>query len=240
MKKAAKGAYYINSFTRPKEKITGADWELWFSGPSGKWLGLRVQAKVIAIDGKRYAQLHYKRKDGTSQVDQLVADAKRHGAVPLHCLYSYWKVTDLGKPNWPCGGFKKNCRLFGASWMAAKHVQVLKPKGIDSLNLVAKYLRPFHCLFCSHGYVEGDLPTRAISFLRAAGHLTDEVFELRNEPPYYVAQMLRQIPVWKTSSTFGMRICTGSQSSGSTIENRTCRSTWTLRDKAAHRRSPLR
>lgn len=192
MKKAAKSAYYIESFTRPKEKITGADWELWFSGPSGKWLGLRVQAKVISIDGKRYAQLHYKRKDGTFQVDQLVADAKKHGAVPLYCLYSYWKVTDSGKPKWPCSSFKKNSRFFGASWMAVKDVQALKATGLDTLKAVAKSLHPFHCLFCCKGYPRGDLPTRASSFLKAGGYSTEEMSQLREEPPYYVAQLLRQ------------------------------------------------
>lgn len=190
MKELAKGAYYIESFTRPQEKTTGADWELWFSGPSGKWLGLRVQAKVISIDGKRYAQLHYKRKDGTFQVDQLVADAKKHGAVPLYCLYSYWKTTDSGKPSWPCGSFKKNSRLFGASWMAVKDVQALKPTGLDTLKAIAKSLHPFHCLFCCQGYARGDLPARASAFLRAGGYSTEEMSRLRDEPPYYVAQML--------------------------------------------------
>ncbi|MBI4293555.1 MAG: hypothetical protein HY661_18935 [Betaproteobacteria bacterium] len=191
LKKAAKGAYYIESFTRPKEKVTGADWELWFTGSSGKWLGLRVQAKVISIDGTRYAQLHYKRKDGTFQVDQLVSDAKKHGAVPLYCLYSYWKAPEAGKLTWPCGTFKKSSRLFGASWMSVNDVQALKPTGLDSLKLVAKSLHPFHCLFCCQGYANGDLPTRASAFLNMSGYSTEESSQLVDEPPYYVAQMLR-------------------------------------------------
>lgn len=192
MKKAAKGAYYIESFTRPKEKVTGADWELWFSGSSGKWLGLRVQAKVISIDGKKFAQLHYKRKDGTYQIDQLVADAKKHGAVPLYCLYSYWKATETGKLKWSCGTFKKSSRLFGASWIGVNDIQALKRNGLNSLKSVAKSLHPFHCLFCCQGYGSGDLPVRASAFLRATGNSTEEALQLREEPPYYVAQMLRQ------------------------------------------------
>ena len=192
MKKAAKGAYYVESFTRPKEKVTGADWELWFSGSSGKWLGLRVQAKVISIDSKRYAQLHYKSKDGTFQIDQLTADAKKHGAVPLYCLYSYWKTTEAGKLKWPCGTLSKSSQLFGASWMAVNDVQALKAAGLDSLMSVAKSLHPFHCLFCCQGYASGDLPTRASAFLRSTGYSTEETLQLMDEPPYYVAQMLRQ------------------------------------------------
>ncbi|MHB8392099.1 MAG: DUF6615 family protein [Acidobacteriaceae bacterium] len=34
LKKASKGAYYVDSFARPKEKVTGADWEFWSTGPT--------------------------------------------------------------------------------------------------------------------------------------------------------------------------------------------------------------
>lgn len=191
LKKASKGNYFIDSFTRPKEKISGADWELWFTGPSKKWIGLRVQAKVISIDGKRYAQLHYKRKDGTYQIDQLVTDAKKHNATPLYCLYSYWRSAEAGKIPWPCGTIKRNSRLFGASILSITNVQSLKPLNDDSLKNVAKYLSPLHCLFCCQGYAQGDLPTRAYGFLLARGYLSKDSPLLLEEPPYYVSQILR-------------------------------------------------
>jgi hypothetical protein len=191
LKKESKGTYYIDTFTRPKEKISGADWELWLTGPSGKWLGLRVQAKIISIDGKRYSQLHYKRKDGTHQIDQLIADARKHRALPLYCLYSYWKSSDVGKIPWPCGTFKKNSRLFGASWMSVDAVQALKTLREDSLKKVAKSLHPFHCLFCCHGHGSGDLPTRANAFLSHRGYAISQSSLLLNEPPYYVSQLVR-------------------------------------------------
>jgi len=190
LKKESKGNYYVASFTRPKEKVTGADWELWFTGPSGKWLGLRVQAKVISIDGKRYSQLHYKSRDGTYQIDQLVTDASKHRALPLYCLYSYWKSSDVGKIVWPCGTFKKNSRLFGASWMSVANVRALKTPEEDSLRRVAKSLHPFHCLFCCHRHGSGDLPTRANAFLSERGYAIDQSPLLRDEPPYYVSQVI--------------------------------------------------
>jgi hypothetical protein len=191
LKKQSNGSYYIASFTRPKEKVTGADWELWFTGPSGKWLGLRVQAKVIAIGGERYSQLHYKRKDGTFQIDQLVADATKHNAVPLYCLYSYWKSSDTGNLKWPCGTFKKNSRFFGASWMSVRHVQMLKPSGVNGLKPVAKFLHPFHCLFCCSGYGGTDLPTRAAAFLKGTGYEPEGSSFLSEKPPYYVSQLIQ-------------------------------------------------
>lgn len=193
LKKQAKGAYFVESFTRPREKITGADWEIWLTGPSSKWLGLRVQAKVISIDARRYPQLHYRRKDGTYQVDQLVADAKKHGATPLYCLYSYWKGAEAGKVEWPCGAFKRNSRLFGASWMGINHVKLLKAAGTDLLKKVAPVLTPFHCLFCCHGYGGRDLPSRARAFLQGRGHVGDTMPLLVDQPPYYVSQVLRRV-----------------------------------------------
>jgi hypothetical protein len=194
LKKASKGAYFIDSFTRPKEKVAGADWELWFTGPTKKWIGLRVQAKVISIDGKRYAQLHYKRKDGTYQIDQLVTDAKQHKAIPHYCLYSYWRGTEAGKINWPCGTIKRNSRLFGASVLSISSVKKLKSAKDDTLNSVAKHINPLHCLFCCQGYAKGDLPARAHAFLRARDYLDTDAQLLLDEPPYYVTQMLRGLP----------------------------------------------
>lgn len=191
LKKQAKGTYFIESFTRPEEKTTGADWELWLTGPSRRWLGLRVQAKVISIDATRYPQLHYRRKDGTYQVDQLVRDATKHRATPLYCLYSYWKGSEAGRIKWPCGTFKRNSRLFGASWMAVRDVRSLKALRTDLLKRVAPTLAPFHCLFCCHGTERDDLPSRAHAFLGELGHVGDRAPRLLNEPPYYVSQLFQ-------------------------------------------------
>ncbi|WP_308447932.1 DUF6615 family protein [Pandoraea communis] len=190
LKQHSGGSYYIDSFTRHEEKLSGADWELWITGPSRKWLGLRVQAKVISIDSKRYAQLHYKRKDGSFQVDQLVVDAKRHKAFPLYCLYSYWKSSEAGKLKWPCGTLKKNARLFGASWISVRDVRHLKVTRADDIKSVAKLLHPFHCLFCCGGYGGTDLPTRAAAFLQSNEYTSDIHPQLLDEPPYYVLRLI--------------------------------------------------
>jgi hypothetical protein len=189
LKKESKGSYFVDSFTRPREKTTGADWEIWCTGASGKWLGLRVQAKAISLDAKRYAQLHYRRLDGTFQLDQLVADSRKNKATPLYCLYSYWRAGGAGSMTSRCGTFKRNSRLFGASWMATHQVQTLKAARVDTLQKVAPGLIPFHCLFCCNGHSGGDLPGRARAFLLNRGYVEDDV-RLVDQPPYYVSQIL--------------------------------------------------
>ena len=47
----------IESFTRNEEAVSGADLEIWLTGRSKKWLGLRVQSKMLSIDSKRYEKL---------------------------------------------------------------------------------------------------------------------------------------------------------------------------------------
>src|SRR5688572_13448409 len=49
------------SFTKPREGLTGADWEWWLTGPKSLWLGFRVQAKVLNLRSGMYEHLHYRR-----------------------------------------------------------------------------------------------------------------------------------------------------------------------------------
>lgn len=68
MKKWGARKIAIKTFTRHQESVNGSDWEWWFTGPSGAWLGMRVQAKVLNLASAKYEHLHYKNKQG-QQVD---------------------------------------------------------------------------------------------------------------------------------------------------------------------------
>jgi len=186
--------FFVQSFTRPQEKLTGADWEWWLSGPSGRWIGIRVQAKSISLTGIEYPQLHYKRKDGTFQIDQLVADAAKHKAIPCYCLYSNWDTKRFPTKAWTCGTYPKNTRLLGAALVATSAIRALHRSNERRLKHVMPHQTPMHCLFCCVGYVApqapADLPHRAASFLRARGFVDgDEGEYLLDQPPYYVAQL---------------------------------------------------
>jgi hypothetical protein len=181
------GSYSVRSFNRREEATTGADWELWFTGASGKWFGLRVQAKIISITRKwRYPQLHYK-----NQTQALIADAKKHGATPLYCLYSYWQSPEAGSLPWPCGSMSATWPLMGASLLSVQRVQALKAGNDNSLLSVAPDLTPWHCLFCCQHSGSGDLPTRAAAFARSKVYGGENEPELRDEPPPHVAALLR-------------------------------------------------
>ena len=201
-KKLANRQIKVRSFTRPEEYTTGADWEWWFTGPSGCWLGIRVQAKVISFPRLEYTHLHYKRKDGTYQCDQLIADAVKNGTIPAYCMYTNWEPTRF-RPSWQCGTFRYSARHFGMSVLSPYQVQKFRKNGnTNDLNTVGHFLRPLHCLMCCSGYGGIDLPTRAWIFLENHQFVDIEQYQqwhmrdgtlLQSEPPYYVSQMLEGI-----------------------------------------------
>ncbi len=64
---------FIRTFAKSEESKIGADWEWWFTDSTEKkFIGFRVQAKVINRKGKAYEQLHYK---GGSQTASLIVNA---------------------------------------------------------------------------------------------------------------------------------------------------------------------
>jgi hypothetical protein len=183
---ACDGSYSIRAFNRREEATTGADWELWFTGLSGKWFGLRVQAKIISIEKTwRYSKLHYK-----NQTNVLIADALKHGATPLYCLYSYWEDPEASNLPWPCNSMPANWPLMGASLLSVQKVQALKPANDNLLLSVAPDLTPWHCLFCCQHFASGDLPTRAAAFARGKEYGGDDEPELLDAPPPHVAALL--------------------------------------------------
>lgn len=66
----------IVSFTKPAEKRTGADWQWWF-GSSGRWIGVRVQAKVISLPSRRFKQLNHR---AGKQCADLINGASTHSS----------------------------------------------------------------------------------------------------------------------------------------------------------------
>ncbi len=200
-KKIANRQIQVRSFTRLEEHTTGADWEWWFTGPSGNWLGVRVQAKVISFPKLEYPHLHYKPKNGAYQCDQLISDAGRNDTIPAYCMYTNWEPNKF-RPSWQCGTFRYSARHFGVSVLNPFQVQKFRKDGnANDLKTVGHFLRPLHCLFCCSGHGGHDLPTRALSFLKNDQfidigtykklHIGDDSL-LRSKPPSYVSQMLER------------------------------------------------
>ena len=193
LKKDGEGKISVDTFTRNKESLTGADWEWWFTGPSGKWLGMRVQAKVINLKNEAFEHIHYKNSHGY-QVDTLVKDAAKNNLIPLYCMYTNWQPHKY-KPTSICNNFNSSIRHFGMSLLNPHHVTRLRPE--KSLSTIIKYLHPLHCIFCCGRYGGTDLPTKALAFSNSMelipltnSEKEGSVSYLKDRPPYYVSQLL--------------------------------------------------
>lgn len=196
------------TFTKPVENVLGADWQWWLTGPSGKWLGCRVQAKVLNQKSRRFEELHYQpraakgRPPRPFQSDTLVNRAKAAGLIPLYCLYSHGLANEYRPTGYTeCYAKRGHVSRFGCSLVFAPFVQALRGAGGPTnnwLSAVLIYMHPWHSFFCcSNGQSTfgGDLPHRAYSwytdtvnrsiklgYLDASG--AAEVRLLDNPPPY--------------------------------------------------------
>lgn len=199
IKKWGQGKIVVDTFTRHKESVNGSDWEWWFTGPGRKWLGMRVQAKVLNLESEKYEHLHHSNKNG-KQVDLLVNDARKYDLIPLYCMYTNWKLSDY-KASWKCQTYKPSVRHFGTAILSPDVVRSLQKSNDTHLKSIIRHLRPMHCIFCCSGFATGELPERALGWLRGAGLLeqSDSDLEedankpyLKESPPYYVRQMLER------------------------------------------------
>ncbi len=191
IKKWGVGKISIDTFTRHAESLNGADWEWWFTGPSGKWLGMRVQAKVLNLESEKYEHLHHQNRHGF-QVDLLINDATKNKVIPLYCMYTNWDPKKY-KASWNCQTHKPTVRHYGTSILSPYKVKKLQLKKETSLSSVINSLKPMHCIFCCEGFGGKELPDRALNWLSGNGllsHTDDNMEYLRNSPPYYVNQIL--------------------------------------------------
>jgi len=92
IKSRHKKAIYIKEFNKKEEGKFGADWEWWFQGISGLWLGFRVQAKVIKLTSGKFEHLHYWKKKQKLYQSELLIDKALNSSIktiPLYCFYIY-------------------------------------------------------------------------------------------------------------------------------------------------------
>jgi hypothetical protein len=197
----------IKAFTKKAEGKNGADWEWWFQGYTGNWLGLRVQAKVIAHDADEFKHLHYYKNKGTPpqrkyQCDKLITNAAashKWPCVPVYCLYSYWTATHTVPMGYCCWGPRPSASSFGCSVVPATDVRALRAAdstGRDlrsTLSDTLQYSLPLACLVCCpFGPGTESVAERMHALLDAMGALQPELDYLRPTPPPYVQQLTRE------------------------------------------------
>lgn len=202
----------LYKFTKPQESRTGADWEWWLTGPSGLWLGLRIQAKVLSLETVDFPHMYYRSKSSSKDQTELLIEGALNNTpprIPLYCLYVNWDVRQF-RYHWRCGTFRLSARSYGCSLVSAflaKHLKG-KIKSSPKLHHMLPYMLPWQCLVCCRGYGDGDLPQRAYHYWRGAIltfdlHMSMQDLEIREalfaryqrieptrEPPRYVLQLL--------------------------------------------------
>jgi len=162
----------VKGFSKPEEGKIGADWEWWFTGTSGRWFGMRVQAKIINFRTDSFPHLHYRRNKGSRYQSDLLIDRallSNPPLVPVYCLYSNWPQSIFGQMSrW---GISSLCWEFlGCFLVSAFAVIELRRQGSKRHILdLQPYMHPWHYLVCctdaNHPF-ENDLPSRAAKYFR--------------------------------------------------------------------------
>jgi Family of unknown function (DUF6615) len=166
---------FAQSFHRRREGKTGADWEWWMTGRSRKWIGLRLQAKLLDTTTDTFRFLHERvNRTGPYQCEELISNALGTAPkkIPLYCLYinSLAIIPQfLGRNRWPCRSFAPASESFGCSIVSPFIVRLLRPRK-NSLSDLVSFIYPWHCLTCCTGYPQHgtDLPSRAYGFWHEA------------------------------------------------------------------------
>jgi len=187
----------VYKFNKGEEGENGADWEWWLTGKSNKWLGLRIQAKIINLNTGIYNKLHYK-----EQTDKLIKSSMENKPklIPLYCLYTMYDLSQCFMENYTCKSYGGMYETFGCSFVNAFVVRELKNE--KHISRLIKDMFPWHCIFCPLEFNTGDLPERAFKVIKMETQLlascreingvTDEYinnFTLSDEPPDYIRKI---------------------------------------------------
>jgi hypothetical protein len=138
----------IESYSRPRERSLGADWEWWyFQGNRG--IGMRVQAKRINKAATCYTHIHYKHKDNSYQADNLIEKSEAEQRIPLFVLYNFWDYR-MSRSAWGGNFPPGEKRLFGCSLLSPYVVKEIRGQQCDcSIETFLQYQDPWHKMFTS-------------------------------------------------------------------------------------------
>ena len=191
MKRLLKNRVQTITFDKQDEFKNGSDWEWWFHSGGKKWIGFRVQAKIMKYakptnKKNRFRSLHFKSKGSTTyQCDKLINDAMtmQPPRVPLYCLYVYPCPSSLFK-TWNCRTYERRLNLLGCSLIDAHQVLRLRLSGGDSKNTLSDLenkMFPWSCLVCCSAGGGRDIIDKMENFLIRA--MRNESYSIVSERP---------------------------------------------------------
>lgn len=148
----------VDLATKPAENKHGADWEWWLVRKN-QGLCFRVQAKRLYPDGK-YRALKKAGQQPYKQLDKLISNAQRAGAVPLFCFYNFQHHhASFSGPNY-CSHDYRAPSYWGCSLAFPDKI---KNVGSDALTSLKPLMRPWHELVCRSA--NSGLPAAAATFV---------------------------------------------------------------------------
>lgn len=202
IKKRHSGQVRTKVYNKNEEGVNGADWEWWFNH-SEKWIGYRVQAKIINNKSNEFEHLHYKGKKAVAyQCDTLIHNALSTSPpkIPLYTLFLSTGDKFLLK-TWFCNTFKLDRKFWGCSLINAFDVYKLSSSKIKHLRHLDKLIRPWHCLVCCSGYKGNDKIQKMENYAKANFPLDSNIVKELNidipesfitkNPPSYVVSLFK-------------------------------------------------
>lgn len=152
------GEVKIVPFTKKQEAQTGADWAWAFVGPDGiSCQAMLVQAKRLDDSDQAYRSLYYRGgQSGSttvqSQLDRLLATARRYALPPVYAFYNHLDDTSR-VPGSSCGTLNLIQSPLPESWgvAIAPATEVLKARPDNTFDCHRHHSQPLHCLLCSGG-----------------------------------------------------------------------------------------
>jgi hypothetical protein len=176
---------FIKTFNRIEESVVGADWEWWLTDAAGRWLGFRVQAKIIALNADEFTHLHYWPSKSIPQCEKLILQAANptYPCIPLYCLYL------TANPTIAPG--IKDVFLHGCSLLSAYRVRQLRTTRETGLAALWPDLKPWHRLVCfdnGNNIIDHVNRLARSYFLPQNDANTDQLWI--NEPPPYVREVI--------------------------------------------------
>jgi hypothetical protein len=140
----------VESFSRRREAVNGADWEWWFLGRTGAY-GMRVQAKRIKLPNEIFTHLRHRPKGHSrDQMTSLIDEAVKDGMTPAYCFY----VASKHLPVHGC--------LIG-------HAQLIQQARSYRLRELMHCLVPWHRLVCGAVQDADICETAAQAMIDASG-----------------------------------------------------------------------
>lgn len=196
LKRAHPSEVFIRAFTKREEVTTGADWEWWVVGSSGRAFGMRVQAKRIKLPAERFRNLGYRAPNASSnQMDTLIQAALSAGVTPVYCFY----VHSLKWPRgiWPSQNQPEPTKRVDGCMIG--HGERVRQAASDELARLRRILQPWHVLVCPDDEQSADLAVTARDALAQIAVVRERIQRVPGEEGDpdkvpYVSEVRRVVP----------------------------------------------